>query len=336
MRPFAFSAPTDPAAAVGAAAGHPGTRFVAGGTTLLDLMKLEVETPDRLVDINRLAEGDPSLAAIEELPGGGLRIGALTRNSDVAWHEAVRSRYPVLSQALLSGASGQIRNMATTGGNLLQRTRCWYFRDVASPCNKREPGSGCAALEGRNRIHAVLGTSRSCIATHPSDMAVALAALGATVRVRGHGSDRAIPIVDFYRLPDDHPARETRLDQGELITAVDVPPLPFARRSCYVKVRDRASFAFALASAAVALDMEDGVVREARVALGGVATRPWRTLDAESVLEGRQASPEAWREAADAALKGARAVEENGFKIPLAKRTLERALAAAAALEVEA
>ena len=314
MHPFDYTIPSslDDALRSGAAAGGAsaggramsGTpRFVAGGTTLIDLMKLDVETPERVVDVNALAERDPSLAAVAELPGGGLRIGALARMSDVAWDRRVREGWPVLSQSLLLAASGQLRNMATIGGNVLQRTRCPYFRDTATPCNKREPGSGCSALHGVNRTHAILGTSDHCIATHPSDLAVALAALDATVRVRSRGAsgaaaERAVPFGDFHLLPGAHPERETVLKQGELITAIDVPALPFARRSLYLKVRDRASYAFALASAAVALDVAGGTVRGARVALGGVGTKPWRSREAERALVGKPATAATFRAAA--------------------------------------
>jgi xanthine dehydrogenase YagS FAD-binding subunit len=332
MRPFDYSAATDVAEATRLVAASAGTRFIAGGTTLVDLMKLNVETPTRLVDINGLCERDRSLAEIVPLADGGLRIGALVRNSDLAWSTVVRERYPVLSEALLAGASGQIRNMASVGGNLMQRTRCYYFRDTAMPCNKREPGSGCSALEGHNRIHAVLGTSGQCIATSPGDMPVALVALDAVVRVRGPQGERTIPLADFHLLPGSHPERETVLRQGEMITAVDVPALPWARRSHYRKVRDRASYAFALASAAVALDLDGARIRGARVALGGVGTKPWRARDAERALVGQPATPAAFRAAAETALRGARAYRENGFKIELAKRTMVRALTTAAAM----
>jgi xanthine dehydrogenase YagS FAD-binding subunit len=329
MKPFDYSAPGSLDEATRAAA-RPGTRFIAGGTTLVDLMKLEVETPEHLVDLNPLGERDPSLGSVSELPNGGLRIGALARMSDVAWNARVKERYPVLSQALLLAASGQVRNMASMAGNLLQRTRCPYFRDTATPCNKREPGSGCSAIQGFNRSHAILGTSEHCIATHPSDPAVALVALGATIRVRGVGAqpsaERTIPIADLHLLPGTHPERETVLKPDEVITSIDLTPLPFARRSLYLKVRDRASYAFALASAAVALDIANGAIRDARVALGGVATKPWRSTAAERALIGRRATPAAFRSAADAALRGAVPRRDNAFKIELAKRTLVRAL----------
>jgi xanthine dehydrogenase YagS FAD-binding subunit len=332
MRPFDYSMATDVADATHRVTAVPGARFVAGGTNLIDLMKLEVETPHALVDINGLARSDPALAAVTELPDGGVRIGALVRNSDLAWHDLIRTRYLVLSEALLAGASGQIRNMATTGGNLLQRTRCYYFRDTAMPCNKRQPGSGCSAIDGHNRIHAVLGTSRSCIATSPGDMPVAMVALDATVRVRGPRGERSIPLVDFHVVPAAHPERETVLRPGELITAVDLPHLPFATRSHYRKVRDRASYAFALASAAVALDLAGGRIRDARVALGGVGAKPWRSREAEEVLRGQSPSTALFRAAAERALTGAIPQSGNAFKIELAKRTLVRALSTVAAM----
>ena len=326
MRPFDYTAATSSADAARMVAADANARFIAGGTTLVDLMKLEVETPGRLVDLNMLAEREPALAQIAEMPDGGLRIGALVRNSDTAWNTTVKSRFPVLSEALLAGASGQIRNMATVGGNLLQRTRCWYFRDTAMPCNKREPGSGCSAIAGHNRMHAVLGTSNQCIATSPGDMPVAMAALGAVVRVRGARGERTIPITDFHVVPGAHPERETILRHGELITAVDIPALAYGQRSHYRKVRDRASYAFALASAAVILDVQGGTVRNARVALGGIATKPWRAMDAERHLTGKRATADVFRAAADIALSGAVPRSENAFKIELAKRTLVRAL----------
>jgi xanthine dehydrogenase YagS FAD-binding subunit len=302
-------------------------RFVAGGTTLIDLMRLDVERPARVVDINPLVHRDASLGTVSDMPGGGLRLGALARMSDVAWDARVRERYPLVSQSLLLAASGQVRNMATMGGNILQRTRCPYFRDVATACNKREPGSGCSAIIGYNRGHAVLGGSDHCIATHPSDLAVALAALDATVHVRHAGSaERAIPFTEFHLLPDAHPDRETVLRPGDVIAAIELPAIPYARRSTYLKVRDRASFAFALASAAVALDLNGGTIREARVALGGVGTKPWRSHEAERALAGKPANAATFRAAADAAMAGARPYKDNAFKVELAKRTLVRAL----------
>jgi xanthine dehydrogenase YagS FAD-binding subunit len=304
-----------------------GGRFLAGGTTLIDLMKLQVERPTAIVDINALP-----LVDVEELPDGTVRVGAMVRNSDMAHHPLIRTRYPVVSQAILAGASAQIRNMATTAGNLLQRTRCYYFRDTAMPCNKREPGSGCGAIDGYNRIHAVLGTSERCIATHPSDLCVALAAMDAIVRLNGPRGERIVPFTEFHFEPGEHPERETVLERGELVTAVDLPRLPFATRSTYLKVRDRASYAFALASAAVALDLQGGAIRDARIALGGVATKPWRARDAERLLIGRPAEAASYRSAADAALAGAVPRAHNGFKIELARRTLIRALTRTGAL----
>ena len=321
MQPFTYTTVADANAATRLAVADRRARYLAGGTTLVDLMKLDVEQPTQLIDITGLP-----LDEITALPDGVLRIGAMVRNSALAHNELVRARYPMLSQAVLAGASGQVRNMATMAGNLLQRTRCFYFRDIATPCNKREPGSGCSALDGYNRIHAVLGTSAHCIATHPSDMAVALVALDARVRVVGPAGERVVSLGALHRLPGDRPDRETTLEPGELIIAVDVPPLAFASRSLYLKVRDRASFAFALASAAVAVDVRDGTVRDARIALGGVGTKPWRAAGAEEALRGQRAGRDTYRAAADAALAGAVPRAHNAFKIELAKRTLVRAL----------
>src|SRR5665213_1477928 len=282
MNSFDFVSASDVTAAVHAGSA-PRAKYVAGGTTLLDLMKLGVEQPTTVIDVTPIARRDASLGRVSELAGGGLRLGALALMSDVAWDPRVHERYPLLSQSLLLAASGQLRNMATMGGNILQRTRCPYFRDMATACNKREPGSGCGAIAGFNRTNAVLGTSDHCIATHPSDLAVALAALDAVVQVQGSPS-RSIHFADFHLLPGVHPEHENTLKPGELITAIDVPALAFAKRSTYLKVRDRASYAFALASAAVALDIHDGVIHDARVALGGVGTKPWRSHEAESAL----------------------------------------------------
>jgi len=326
MQPFEYL-PVQDEQAARAAGAMAGARFLAGGTTLLDLMKLHVEAPRTLVDITKLP-----LDAIDELPDGGVRIGALVRNSDLAQHPVVREQYPLLAQALLAGASPQLRNMATTGGNLLQRTRCEYFRDTAARCNKRVPGTGCAALDGHNRIHAVLGTSDHCIATHPSDLCVALAALDAVVHVRTSSGARAVPLHEFYLLPQDRPDRETILSPGDLITAVEVPPIGFARRSLYLKVRDRASYAFALASAAVAIDLRGGMIHAARIALGGLATVPWRARAAETLLQGARAEPASYRAAAEAALAGAVPHGENAFKIELGRRVVVRAQARAVAL----
>lgn len=332
MRPFEYSSATSTTDASRAAGADASARFIAGGTTLLDLMKLNVETPGRLIDINALAVNEPAMTAITETAGGGLRIGALVRNSDLAWSPVIKARFPVLSEALLAGASGQIRNMATVGGNLMQRTRCYYFRDTAMPCNKREPGTGCAAIEGHNRIHAVLGTSSRCIATSPGDMPVAMAALDAVVRVRSVRGERTIPLVNFHVTPGAHPERETVLQAGELIVGVDLPAMPWARRSHYRKVRDRASYAFALASAAVALDVAAGRVRNVRIALGGVGTKPWRSPAAERALVGQPATAAAFRAAAELALQGAVPHRDNAFKIELAKRTLVRALTTVAGM----
>jgi xanthine dehydrogenase YagS FAD-binding subunit len=296
-------------------------RFIAGGTTLIDLMKLNVETPQKLVDITRLP-----LAKIDILPDGGLSIGAMVRNSDVAHHPVVQKNYRVLSEAILSGATVQLRNMATTGGNLLQRTRCMYFRDTAMPCNKREPGSGCAAITGVNRGLAILGTSEHCVASNPSDMNVALAALEATIHVRGAKGERSVPIRDFHLLPGNTPHRETVLEPGDLITHVTLPPPAPGSRSLYVKLRDRASYEFALASAAVAVTISGGKITRARVALGGVGTKPWRSPEAEAELSNQSATEDIFRKAADAALRDAKPQSQNGFKVELAKRCLVHAL----------
>ncbi len=328
MRPFRYERATDVAGAVATIAGAPKGAFLGAGTNLVDHMRLGVATPDVLVDVRQLTS-----ARIEELPDGGVRIGAAVPNSDLAADRTIRHRYPMLSEALLSGASGQLRNLATTGGNLLQRTRCVYFQDVTTPCNKREPGSGCSALEGYNRDHAVLGASVHCVATHPSDMAVAMVALDAVVRTQGTDGDRAIPLVDLHRLPDDHPERDTVLEHGELITAIDLPPLGFATNSRYRKVRDRASYAFALVSIAAALDLADGEVRDARVALGGVAHKPWRATKAEELLRGARASRDSFSAAAEAELADARPLTGNAFKIPLARNVIVRTLLDLAAQE---
>ena len=298
-----------------------GAKFVAGGTTLIDLMKLNVEQPTTLLDINALP-----LDKIEKLPDGGVRIGAMVRNSDLAHDASIQQSYTVLSQALLSGASPQLRNMATTGGNLLQRTRCYYFRDTAYACNKRNPGSGCSAIDGHNRIHAILGTSEHCIATHPSDMAVAMMALEATVHIRGTKGERAVPLNDFYFVPGSTPNRENVLGPGDLITHVTPPALASGTKSHYLKRRDRASYEFALASAAVVVQMEGSRIARARVALGGVGTKPWRSLEAENVLQGKSANEQTFHAAAEAALKGARPLHDNAFKVELEKRTIVRAL----------
>ena len=297
------------------------TRFLAGGTNLVDLMKEGTERPATLVDINRLP-----LGTVEALPDGGLRLGALASNADTARHPLVAQRYPLLASAILAGASPQLRNVATNGGNLNQRTRCYYFYDVATPCNKRAPGSGCGAVGGVNRIHAILGASPSCIATHPSDMCVALAVLDASVQVTGPDGERTIAIADYHRLPGDDPARDNTLRPGELVTAIDLPAEGFAANHTYLKLRDRLSYAFALVSVAVALRMQDGAVAEARIALGGVAHRPWRRPEAEALLAGRRPSHEAFLAAANTLLEGAVGQGDNGFKIDLARKAIVRAL----------
>jgi xanthine dehydrogenase YagS FAD-binding subunit len=323
MNPFIYSRATDTNQAVTQISGKLQGKFLGGGTNLIDLMKMGVETPNELIDINRLP-----LEQIDELPDKRVRIGALARNSDVAEHNLIKSRYPMLSQALLSGASPQLRNMATVGGNLLQRTRCYYFYDPAFPaCNKRKPGTGCGALDGYNRIHAILGQSEQCIATHPSDMCVALAALDAIVRVRGPNGEREIAFGDFHRLPGNSPERDTNLAPNELITSVDLPAIPFAAKSHYLKVRDRASYAFALVSVAAALDLTaNNRIKDARVALGGVAHKPWRANAAEKKLIGQDANEETFRAGAEAELAAAKAYKYNAFKIELAKRAIVRAL----------
>ncbi len=321
MNPFRYERASDASSAVALLAQEQNGVFLAGGTNLVDHMRLGVRQPDLLVDITHLPYD-----RIEPLPNGGLRIGAMVRNSDLAADRTIRTRYPLLAQALLAGASGQLRNLATTGGNLLQRTRCVYFQDISKPCNKRIPGSGCSAREGYQRDSAILGASEACIATHPSDMAVALAALDAIVRVLGPRGERAIPLVDFYRLPGDEPQRDTVLEHGELITAVDLPPLPFATRSHYRKVRDRASYAFALVSVAAALDIAGGVIRDVRIALGGVAHVPWRAVRAEAALRGAPATQEAFGRAADAELASAQPLPGNAFKVPLARNAMVRTL----------
>lgn len=317
MKPFDYERPVDADAAVALVSGRPQARFLAGGTNLVDHLRLGVAAPDLLVDVSRLPMDE-----IETLESGGLRIGATVRNSDLAAHPVVRQRYPVLSRALLAGASGQLRNVATTGGNLLQRTRCEYFQDVTTPCNKREPGSGCSAIGGHTRSHAVLGASPECIAVHPSDMAVALAALDAEVVVLGPAGERRLPMGEFYRLPGDAPERDTHLEHGELITAVELPAMPFATRSTYRKVRDRASYAFALVSVAAALDLADGTVRDVRIALGGVAHKPWRATVAEDALRGAPATEESFRAAATEELAAAAPQEGNEFKVPMAVNTM--------------
>jgi xanthine dehydrogenase YagS FAD-binding subunit len=321
MRPYGYVRARDVEGAVATLAEAPNAAFLAGGTNLVDLMKLGVETPDVLVDVRRLTS-----ERVEDLEDGGLRIGAAVPNSDLAADRKVRTRYPALSQALLAGASGQLRNLATTGGNLLQRTRCVYYYDTTTPCNKREPGSGCSAIEGHNKNHAILGASEYCVATHPSDMAVAMMALDALVNVQGPNGERRIPIEELYRLPGDEPQLDTTLGHGELITSVDLPPLGFLSNSRYRKVRERASYAFALVSVAAALDVEDGVVRDARVALGGVAHKPWRATKAEEALQGEPIGEANFRAAAEIELEDAEPLRDNAFKVALARNVITRTL----------
>ena len=312
--------------AVREAAADPAARYIAGGTNLIDLMKYNVERPARLIDITHLP-----LNRIEDTENGGFRLGALVTNDEAAHGPRVQDRYPLLSSAILAGASPQLRNAATTGGNLLQRTRCYYFYDPGTPCNKREPGTGCPAAFGRNRIHAILGTSEHCIATHPSDMAVALAALEAVVHVAGPDGERAIPMSDFHRLPGDRPEIDTTLRRGEIITAVELPAADFSRNYTYLKLRDRLSYAFALVSVAVALRMDGDIIAEARLALGGVAHKPWRDPEAEAMLRGQAAVADRFAAVADHILRDAKGYEDNAFKIDLARRAIVRALSQAAA-----
>jgi xanthine dehydrogenase YagS FAD-binding subunit len=317
MTPFAYRRASDPTAAVATALATPGSAYLAGGTNLVDHLRLGITHPGTLIDISSLP-----LDGVERTTDGGLRLGATVRNADLAAHPDVRHDYPVLAQALLAGASGQIRNVATTAGNLLQRTRCSYFQDATVPCNKREPGSGCSALVGHARMHAVLGASEHCIATHPSDMAVALAALDAEVEVLGASGRRTIAWDAFYRLPGDEPQRDTNLEPGDLVTAVVLPSLPMARRSAYRKVRERASYAFALVSVAAALEVRDGIVTDVRIALGGVAPRPWRARLAERSLRGRPATEDAFRDAAETELDEADPLPQLEWKLPMARNTI--------------
>lgn len=319
MSPFAYRKPTALDEALALAG--PGARFIAGGTNLLDLMKQDVLRPKLLIDITGLP-----LRGIAPTGDGGLLIGALVSNAELARHPEVLRRYPLLSRAILAGASPQLRNMASTGGNLLQRTRCYYFYDTATPCNKREPGSGCAARDGLNRIHAILGASEHCVATHPSDMCVALAALEAKVVVAGPEGERRIPFADFHRLPGDTPHQDNNLEDGELITAVELPPTGFASHCAYLKVRDRASYAFALVSVAALLELDGGLIREARIAVGGVAHKPWRDSEAEVALIGQPPVEASFHAAADILLRDAQPLAHNGFKIELARRCIVRAL----------
>jgi xanthine dehydrogenase YagS FAD-binding subunit len=325
MNPFSYERPSDQQAAL-TLGGRSGAKYLGGGTNLVDLMRETIEHPEVLVDVTGLS------CAIEETDGGGLRIGAGVKNTAVAADRRVRERYPLLSEAILAGASAQIRNMATVGGNLLQRTRCGYFYDDAAHCNKRAPGTGCDAIDGFNRMHAILGASTACVATHPSDMAVALAALDALVTVEGHNGARDIPLIDFHVLPGETPQIETVLETGELITAVTLPP-GLAGRSSYRKVRDRASYAFALISVAAALEVQDGVVKEVRIALGGVAHKPWRANAAEAALKGGAATEAAFRAAAQAELASARGLRDNAFKIELGQRVITDTLVKLTALQ---
>ncbi|WP_225413658.1 FAD binding domain-containing protein [Stigmatella hybrida] len=328
MNRFSYIRAENITSAVRTAAQNPQAQFIGGGTNLLDLMKENVSRPSHLVDITRLP-----LREVEETGAGGLRIGALVTNSAIAYHPQVERRYPLLAKAILAGASPQLRNMATAGGNLLQRTRCYYFYDTGTPCNKREPGAGCGALKGFNRIHAILGTSEQCIATHPSDMCVALAALEAVIRVTGKDGERTMAFSEFHRLPGDTPHLDTNLQPGELITAVELPREGFAANHAYLKVRDRASYAFALVSVAAALELKEGQIQEARLALGGVAHKPWRDTEAEAMLRGKPATLENFQPVAEAIVRGAKGFGHNTFKIELAKRTVVRALAQAAGME---
>jgi xanthine dehydrogenase YagS FAD-binding subunit len=322
---FQYARANDIADAVRLIAADHTAKFIAGGTNLIDLMKADVERPSRLIDISRLP-----LRKVEETPDGGLRIGALVPNADLAYHPLIERRYPVLSSAILAGASQQLRNMASTGGNLLQRTRCLYFYDTATPCNKREPGSGCSAVDGLNRNCAILGTSEACIATHPSDMCVALAALDAKVQVAGAGGERAIAFNDFHRLPGNTPQLDTNLHPNEIVTAVELPAQSFAQNYSYLKIRDRLSYAFALVSVAAALELENGTIRQARIALGGVAHKPWRNPAAEAALHGEPATQTVFTKAANFLLQDARGFAHNAFKVELARRSIVRALTQAA------
>jgi len=328
MNRFSYVRTGAVAEAVAEFAPNKGTQFIAGGTNLIDLMKENVSRPDRLIDINHLP-----LNRIEKTPDGGLRLGALVTNTETAYHPEVEARYPLLSRAILSGASPQLRNMATNGGNLLQRTRCYYFYDTATPCNKRVRGTGCSALEGFNRIHAVLGASDQCIAVHPSDMCIALAALEAVVRVTGKSGERSIPFADFHRLPGDTPDIDTNLRNDEIILSIDLPAKGFADHHAYLKVRDRKSYAFALVSVAAALEMSGDTIADARLALGGVAHKPWRNTDAEELLKGKAAATDQFQAVAERIMRNAIGFEHNSFKIELAKRAIVRALKHAAQME---
>ncbi|OON66969.1 FAD binding domain-containing protein [Hymenobacter sp. CRA2] len=331
MNPFTLNRPETVDAAVRSVTGYLRPAFIAGGTNILDLMKENVEHPTHLIGLNKLP-----LNTIEATADGGLRLGATATNADTAWHPEVQQRYPLLSQAILAGASPQLRNMATNGGNLMQRTRCYYFYDTATPCNKREPGSGCGAIGGFNRIHAILGASKHCIATHPSDMCIALAALEAVVHVKSKDGERQIKFEDFHRLPDDQPERDNTLEPGELITAIELPAKGFAEHFSYLKLRDRQSYAFALVSVAAALELNGNTITDARLALGGVAHKPWRDKKAEALLIGQPATEATFRQAAEAVMKDAVGQGLNDFKIELGKRAIVRALKQATAGEHKA
>ncbi|HVF71536.1 MAG TPA: xanthine dehydrogenase family protein subunit M [Chthoniobacterales bacterium] len=327
MRPFKYTRASDPGGAATAVAANPAAKFLAGGTNILDLMKEDVERPNELVDLTRL-----KLAEIKPT-SGGVSIGALATNTDTANHPLIRRDYPLLTMAIVAGASGQLRNMATNGGNLMQRTRCQYFYDIAMPCNKREPGSGCGAREGLNRMHAILGWSESCVATYPGDMANALYALDAVVRIRGvDGKERTLPVLEFHRLPGETPERDNTLQHGELIVAIELPKSNFAKNSYYLKVRDRASYAFALVAVAAALEADGTNIRQARLVLGSVAHKPWRNQEAEAALAGKPASEENFRGAAEIALREAKPLAHNAYKVELAKRAIVRALMRASKL----
>src|SRR6195952_2510867 len=327
MRPFRYVRASDPNAAAGAVAANPLAKFLAGGTNILDLMKEDIERPNELVDLTRL-----KLTEIKPARGG-VSIGALATNTETANHPLIRNNYPLLTQAIVAGASAQLRNLATNGGNLLQRMRCQYFYDTAMPCNKREPGTGCGAREGLNRMHAIFGWSDKCVATYPGDMANALYALDAVVRVRGAGGvERTIPVTEFHRLPGDTPEKDNNLQHGELIVAIELPKSNFAKNAYYLKVRDRASYAFALVAVAAALELDGGTIRQARVVLGGVAHKPWRSREAEAALSGKPLSEESFRRAAEAALQDAKPLAHNAYKVELGKRAIVRALMRASKL----
>ncbi|MDQ3283822.1 MAG: xanthine dehydrogenase family protein subunit M [Acidobacteriota bacterium] len=327
MRPFKYVRASDPNAAARAVAANPQAKFLAGGTNVIDLMKEDIERPTELVDLTRLKLKEIKPAR------GGVSIGALATNTETANHPLIRANYPLLTQAIVAGASAQLRNMATNGGNLLQRTRCQYFYDVAMPCNKREPGTGCGALQGLNRMHAIFGWSAKCVATYPGDMANALYALDAVVRIRGaNGSERTLPIADFHRLPGDMPQKDTNLEHGELVVAIELPKSNFGKNSYYLKVRDRASYAFALIAVAAALDLDNDAITNARIVLGGVAHKPWRSREAEAVLSGKRPTAENFALAAEAALRDAKPLEHNAYKVELGKRAIVRALLRASRL----